>query len=254
MNYLTPSELKTRAPAATKLPKSDESLVDTAAFLRHLERQGFRPVFAAQGNAHVDTDEPLKSRHLAVAAKPDGFAIAILNSHTVWRRAWMGAGFSYHGGPFVCGHFVLGVVVPLPRWRGFEQPLAKLLEYKTDLQDARAALQGWVPTIHQSRWLARKLASTAYLRGHRRPVATSLSDVSRISVWADLINMLSQVRAGGLPPEAVASFKPPRKLKPIISPDALMHASNAAFNVGLAGLRKYKIADTVFEFPKFRVT
>lgn len=249
MQYLTPSDLRKLAPATQKMPQSDEKLIDTKAFLRHLERQGFWPVFGAQGTAHTDADEPLKSRHLAVAVDKTGFAVAILNSHSIWRRAWLGAGFA------VAGHFVLGAVVPLPRWKGYADPLEALLAYKDTLKEAKAALEGWVLEDHQRRWLAKQFAATAYLKGHKQPASKGLvayADGATNNAYGFLLLMLKAVREGGLAPEPVDSFRAGRKLKPIISPDALMQASNAAFTVGLAGLQKYKLGS--YAFPTYANT
>jgi hypothetical protein len=248
MNYLTPSDLRSRAPATQKLPKSDEKLVDTAAFLRHLEKEhGMRPVLATQGTAHTDVDDPLKSRHLAVASDKSGFAVAILNSHSVWRRAWLGAGFTF--GP----NYVLGMVVPLRRWRGFVEPLGELLEAKQSLTAAKNVLDAWViRSEHPIRWMARKMAARAYLEGHRRPKPQALyKDIPLpVSGLAAVLIIQERILKGGLEPEPKDSVSAPRKLKPIIAPDALFNAANATFSVGLQALGKYQ--DQHFAFPTYR--
>lgn len=253
MLYLTPSGLRDKAPATQKLAKSDNALVDTSAFLGHVAQEGYKPVYAAQGKAHVDVNAPRKGRHFVVAANGHGNAYAILNSHTVYRRAWLAAGY-YTG---VLQAPIMGAVVPLPRWRGFEEPLAELASYREGLETAMVALQRWEPTIYQRRWLAKKFASAAYLPGHKPASAKALlvdPDI-RVSGWEALLVMTERVLAGGLVPgESYARIINPRKVKPIKGPDALMRASNAAFRVGLDAMRKYHLSDIPLNFPSYKRT
>ena len=245
MQYLAPAELRKIAPATQKMPQSDENLISTKAFLRHVEKLGFQPVFAAQGTPHADADEPLKSRHLVVAANSSGLAVALLNSHSIWRRAWIGAGFVFSN-----GDFIIGAAVPLPRWKGFEDSLQQAYDHRDALIEARDALQNWKPNDFQCRWLTKQFAKTAWLKGHKQPLAKALFDGIQNETAYDAMNiMITAARAGGLPPAPTDSVVPGRKLKPILSPDAVFHAANAAFNVGLAGLAKYKLGE--FTFPKF---
>lgn len=253
MQYLTPSVLHKNAPATQRLPQSDDKLINTGAFLRHVGGMGYKPVYAAQGTPHVDSDTALKSRHLVVAAKDDGQSIAILNSHTVWRRAWLGAGYSWSEPHTDETFFMLGAVLPLPRWRGYEEPLDKLLGFQDPLKRAKNALQGWLGTLHEVRWVARKMASTAYFKGHRKPLVQGVyaNLPFPVSMWDTVRIMHARMVRGGLPPEPEGKFLPPRKLKTIISPDALMLASNAAFLAGTAALNKYRDLAS-FEFSTFR--
>lgn len=252
MQYLTPSEIKKVAPAIAKLPADlaiEENLIDTTVFLRHLETLGYRPITVVQGTPHADAKNQSRGRHLAVAANRNGEVIAILNSHTVWRRAWLGAGW-------LVGHteegpeFVIGAAVPLPRWRGFEEPLEALQGYQAALREAKTALTNWRTEISQRRWMARRFASKAYLPGHKTPVAKELL----VEEWAPastvLAFMLRKVRTGGLRPDAhpMAHLRP-RRLKPIQSADAIFKASNAAFQTGIAAMAKYKIGQ--YAFPQF---
>lgn len=253
MNYLTPSALREFAPAAQRLPQSDDKLINTGRFLRHIDGLGYKPVFAAQGTPHKDSDTELKSRHLVVAAKANGECLAILNSHTIWRRAWLGAGFWY-GGAGPGAHFLLGAVVPLPRWKGYEPPLEKLLALQFGLKTAHEALGAWRPTAHEVRWLGKKIASTAYFKDHRKPLVKALYEgIEKPETWSMrtvVFYMYRLIVEGGLPPEPAGKVIPPRKLKPIIAPDALMLASSASFQAGMAALNKYKGISTVF--PAFR--
>jgi hypothetical protein len=250
MQYLSPSEIKKIAPAITRLPSRDENLVDTTAFLRHIYEDGYRPIIAIQGTPHADAKSQSRGRHLAVAANRSGEVIAILNSHTVWRKAWLGAGFVMSGSFSETPIFIIGACVPLPRWRGFEEPLTTLQGYQTSIQEARDALGTWHTTIHQRRWMARHFASTAYLPGYKTPAPRELLIETNVGATPVLSVMLDRVFQGGLEPdvEPTAYWKP-RKLKPIQSPDAVFHAANAAFQTGIAAMAKYKVG--TYAFPQF---
>lgn len=247
MQYLTPQDLRKMAPATQKMPASEENLISTKAFLRHAETLGYKPVFAAQGTAHADVHEPLKSRHLVVAAHDDGSAIVLLNSHTIWRRAWIGMGVHRN-----TNNFMIGAAVPLQRWKGFEAALTAALAYKADVQIAATALTDWqTPEDFQRRWMAKQFSERAYLKGHKMPLPKELLlDADQLTALNFLYLMLGKAQAGGLHPVPTDSFKYPRKLKPILAPDAMFHAANATFNVGLSALKKYKLGD--FEFPKYK--
>lgn len=250
MDYLTPTSLREKAPATQKLTKSSDALIDTSSFLRHVAQQGFRPVFAAQGKAHADVDNPEKGRHFVVAGHSDGSCYAILNSHTIYRRAWLGAGF-YAG-----KSFLIGAVVPLPRWRGFADPLAELAGYKPGLEAAKTALEAWQPEVGQERWLAKKFASTAYLPGHKPAWYKTLMDENERHMcgFDTLFHMMDAVLRGGLDPEPTKGLPRRRKVKPIKGPDAMMQASNAAFRTGLDAIRKYGLVDTALNFPSYKRT
>lgn len=253
MQYLTPSEMKKVAPAISRLPPSEENLIDTTLFVRHLDTLGYRPMVAIQGTPHADAQSQTKGRHLVVCANRTGECIAILNSHTVWRRAWLGTGYlvgQTEAGP----EFVIGAVVPLPRWRGFPAPLSTLMGYMPSMLDAKSDLHGWRPTIFQRRWMARHFAANAYLPGHKTPIAKEV--LSNQIKWNNmnattiLAFMLRAVRQGGMKPadHPLAHMKP-RKLKPVQAPDAVFKAANAAFQTGIAAMAKYKVG--TYAFPQF---
>lgn len=240
MQYLTPQDLRKIAPATQKMPQSDENLVSTKTFLRRVEKMGYHPIFAAQGTAHADADQPLKSRHLIAVSNKEGIVIALLNSHSIWRRAWIGIGFAGH----TPREFILGAKVPLPRWKGFEESLETALSYKDSLAEAWTALGNWALETHQARWMAKQFAASAWLKGHKQPATKTLSEAAENETAADsLLIFLSLARAGGLPPAPIDSYMPARRLKPVAAPDAVMHATHQAFQVGLAALRKYDKGD-----------
>ncbi len=224
MQYLTPQDLRKIAPATQKMPQSDENLVSTKAFLRKVEKMGFNPIFAAQGTAHADADQPLKSRHLVVAANSTGLAVALLNSHSIWRRAWIGLGVAKDD------QFMIGASVPLPRWKGFDGALDAVFEHTALLGDASAALRNWKPEDHQHRWLAKQFAARAWLKGHKQPLPKAFFDAIQNEAAEDaVLIMLAMARKAGLLSAPTDSYMPPRKLKPIIAPDAAFHAADQAF-------------------------
>lgn len=251
MQYLSPSEVRKTAPAISRLSPQDENLIDTSGFLHHVEELGYRPVEVIQGTPHADAESKTKGRHLAITANRAGDVLAILNSHTVWRRAWLGFGHYLSVNDDGLSTFLIGAVVPLQRWRGFTGPLDSVLNYKTSFLEAFHRLVDWRPEIHQMRWLAKQIARGAYLDGHKIPLARELwVPGERYTAQTCLHYMLGKVREGGLLPDASGNGTyRPRKLKPVQSPDAVFKAANVAFQVGIAGLSKYNSEH--YAFPAF---
>ena len=247
---LTPAQIRKMAPAIVRLPTQlAKNLVDTTVFLSHVETQGFRPVAAFQGKPHADAQSETQGRHLAVTANRRGAVIAILNSHTVWRRAWIGLGWTC-GESTETPNFMLGVVLPLQRWKGFEEPLDSLMGYSRTMSEARDALRAWPVTLTERRWMARKFAASAYLPKHKTPAPKELTVTAECPAEFVLMSMLQRVRAGGLQSAVPADhFPKPRKLKPVLSPDGLFNAANAAARVGFAALNKYR--GSQYAFPQF---
>lgn len=227
MQYLTPSELISKAPAARRFRTKDPSLLDTAAFLRHIEEdRGFQPVLAVQGTAHDDgRSGPGKGRHLVVAADRRGSALVLLNSHTVHRKAWMGAGFVaiLNQQPL----FIAGAVIPVARWRGFADPLAELDKWEPVLRDIRKGLDGWRLNADEVRAFAADFASAAYLQDHKKAAPEAFVDIAPKNAYEMTFLMLRRAMDGNLQPADPNA----RKLKPVKGPDAIMHAANAAFRV-----------------------
>lgn len=253
MEYLTPHELRKAAPAAKHLPRSSETLVDTADFIKHVDLLGFRPVFATQGTPHGDSarkGDPAHGRHLVICAKPAGEAVFLLNSHTVARKAWLGIGFyerlavrPTEGGWTL--EPLIGAAIPLPRWRGFEDPLAELSGYWDGVREARIGLHQWSPGTVSRRSLAQEIASTAYLPGHKTPSAALFQAHYAMMAWDQLLHAMEVLRQGNLEPAT-----PGRRVKPIKGPDALFHAANAVFNAGVRTLRS--ASDTEYMvFPRY---
>jgi len=236
MNYLTPSALAARAPAAQPLGKNDPGLIDTAAFIRFIERElGHLPVAAIQGRPHSDVEKKQhlakrerQGRHLIVCTDHRGAATILLNSHTVRRKAWIAAGF-YRGSTDRPLLFV-GAAVPLRRWRGFRPAIEELERYRPAVANARKLMVQHTLTSRSLDQLAEKISDTAYLPDHK-PIAPEhliTAAPPGANLWETMFRMLGKIVDGNLP----AANPEGRKVKPVRGPDALMHAGNAVFNAG----------------------
>lgn len=241
MQYLTPQALTKAAPAAQRLREKSLTLLDTTAFLRHIGRdRGYLPVLAAQGTHHEDASYgPAKGRHLVVAADQRGNALILLNSHTVHRKAWMGAGFvATHGERPL---FVVGAAIPVARWRGFAEPLAELDKWRPSLQEVKKSLTDWRPGLDGVSRFANAYADAAYLAKKASPAA--FSDIRPRDGYDMMFLMLEKALDGNVEPADPNA----RRLKPIKGPDALMHAANQAFRVAANMLNL-----TSIPFPEFQ--
>lgn len=229
MQFLTPSELLKAAPGAGRLRAKDDSLLDTAAFLRHIAAdRGLSPVLAVQGTAHGDSVHGAsKGRHLVVAANPKGEALALLNSHSNHRKAWLGAGYVVlYGGERPL--FVIGAALPVVRWRGFKEPLAELDRWKPTMQEVKKRLETWRPKWTDVATFAEKFVEAIYFEDHKRPSSVAFPEgCGNCDGYGLMFHMLRKAMDGNLP----SADPSQRRLKPIKGPDTLMNAANAAFNV-----------------------
>ncbi len=250
MKYLTPSLLKQSAPAAQKLGDTSGTLIDTAAFLRNVEKRGFKPIFAAQGTPHGDSQHGAnKGRHLVVVADKAGNAIALLNSHTVHRKAWLGAGFAMGVGDDA--RFLIGPAFAIARWKGLDIPLDELVAYRDGLIAAKERLDDWALEPRGIIALAKDFVASVYLPGHKTCSPASLIVTPEYKIFPLLMHMMAKVMTGSL---EAAEGNEVRKVKPIRGPDALMHAACAAFAVGLDRMRAAKVTDMPFHFPRYQKT
>lgn len=228
MQFLTPSELTKAAPGASRLRVKDPSLLDTAAFLRHIERdRGLLPVMGVQGTSHGDSVHgPNKGRHLVVAANKKGEALALLNSHTNHRKAWMGTGYVAYVEEQPL--FVMGAVLPVVRWRGFEEPLRELDRWQPTVREIYKQLEKFRLTDEAYDLFVEKFVEAIYFDDHKKPnIETFHSAIHSANALAAMFLLLRKALAGGLP----AADPSQRRLKPIQGPDTVMNAANAAFIV-----------------------
>jgi len=241
------------APAAQPLPKKRPTgLIDTNEFLDIIRRKlGHRPVMAVQGRAHSDVDGMSKraaiakrerqGRHLIVCAdEATGAATIVLNSHTVRRKAWIAAGYFDAKRELL----LVGVALPLQRWRGYDAALEELERYRPQLALARRELRQRQLQVSEIHAIAEQIAQEAYLPGHKPIAADQLVAVRSSTVFKVLFEMLAKVVEGNLP----AAEKDRRKVKPVKGPDALMHAGNVAWNIGTS------YCERPLALPKYRKT
>lgn len=232
MNTLTPLQLRARAPATRKLPRRDPSLIDTADFLRDLRRQGYEPVNAFQGKPHADANTAAIGRHMVVTRHlEDDIIIALLNNHTSCKRAWVGVGYGR----------LLGAVLPFPRWKGYQSTLNELDQYWPQLESAQIDLTTRIPDEEEKHWIVERLARALYLPKNKPAAPGPLMPPPGLRAIDVLHHVLDRVLEGNLEPADGG-----RKLKPLKGPDALFHAHNAAWVVGIEALRKFKGRSYVF--------
>lgn len=234
MNYLSLAELIKAAPAAKKLEKTVDGLIDTSAFVKFIgKRLNQHPVMAIQNPPHKDTSKlkqrEREGRHLIVMANQMGNATMILNSHTVRRKAWLGAGF-YRSGERPS--FLLGVAIPLHRWREYEAMITELERYRPLMNQARTEMIAKVRQSTLAGWwtdLPRVVAQNAFMRGHNTVDPKELFEVKGDNLWDALFLMLDVIASGKL--QTAGSMN---RIKPLRGPDALMHAGNEVFRAGLS--------------------
>jgi hypothetical protein len=228
MEYLTHNALLKSAPAAAKLTGKDDGLLDTDAFLKFmLQRHGQKPVLAVQGTGHSDAKiKPQHGRHLIVTAGVGGFATALLNSHTVHRKAWMATGFvrDVKGEPV----FVAGAAVPLQRWRGVQPPYDGLATWDQTLALAKRALRDWEPSGSELKNFIRAFSSAVYLPGHRAVSPDAFEGPFPATMWDIMFGLADKVLDGDLP-----SADGHRRVKPIKGPDAILHLASATFRTAV---------------------
>lgn len=240
MQYLSTREITKAAPAARRLVGDHPGLLDTSEFLRTVAERGFKPVYAAQGTPHSDSNyDATKGRHLVVAANAANWALVLLNSHIVHRKAWLGAGFFRSGESPM---FVVGAAVSLQRWRGFETPLEQVVSFFPALERAWTMMDEWTMRPRDFAVFAEDFVSRVYLPGHKLPDPAKLRDeVESGTVVVSMYGLLGRVMEGRLP----ASGDGARRVKPVKGPDALMQASSGAFTSALEMVRtRHPVLDT----------
>lgn len=227
MTYLTNAELMAAAPAAERMKKVKDGLIDTYAFVRHVEQTyNHRPVMAVQGKPHRDGGADRRKRqgrHFIVMAGHNGNATILLNSHLVRRKAWVAAGW------WRKEQVLIGVALPLQRWRGYETALEELERYRAQLATVRTEMRLHVMNPRQTTQLADAISATAYLPGHNPIAAEELLPGDRPTLYDTLFAMHAIILKGNAKPAGVDK----RKVKPVKGPDALMQLGNAVFRAGV---------------------
>lgn len=244
MTYLSSSELTEAAPATKPMTKVKDGLIDTAAFIRYVKRRlGHRPVLAVQGKPHDEKGfdkkkRLMQGRHFIVMANSRGHATILLNSHIVRRKAWLAAGF-WRG-----GQVLIGVAIPLQRWRGFEQAIDELERYRSLMTTTRGTLRTMSVSDTMLNQLATLVSATAYLPGHNPIAPDELKGARKEFLYDTMLAMHAVILKGNAKPAGVDK----RKVKPVKGPDALMQLGNAVFNAGV------DVSGAVVALPAYRKT
>lgn len=228
MEYLTPRQLQKLAPGTARRPNAKkEKLLCTVDFLDGIKAQ-YRPVFAMQGTTHRDSGGDARDgRHLVVASRDDGIALALLNSHCKLLRVWIGMGLWNGEDLLLAPQFCL----PVQRWKGvnrqFEQftnedAVPTLHESARELQDATA-------NTERMEAMSRHVAKAGYIKGRGRPNPTALANEHAVLTSSALnfsFALVKAARLGNLAPHIKADH---RNVKGVRRPDAYWHLAKAAY-------------------------
>jgi hypothetical protein len=218
------------AAASPVKDASKERLLDTTAWLDAVSRQGFRPVLAMQSPTHQDAGhDPTEARHLVVAAREDGVAYTLLNSHDRLMRVW--AGLGVWDGEDV----LIRSIRPVQRWRGVDKSQWGLEAFVRDLERDVTVMQ---KAKISAPALAERIAKEGYVAGRGRPsvrgllAAASCDDLSALQC---AFSLLAAARVGNLEPSTAKNQR--RNVKGVRRPDMYQHMAMAAYKAAreLAG-------------------
>lgn len=231
MGAMTLSNLAKQAPAIRRLEKPEPGKIDTYEFLRYLDREhGFETALAAQGTPHKDSKGASKGgrqgKHLVASVQQGGFAIGMLNSHTVRRKAWIAGGYMRTEDQPL---FLVACAMPLQRWRGHEAAINDVLRYRPSMMIIRTEMRNYTLTPSKVRLLSELISENAYLPGHKAIDPKELQHDGGGNMFDYLFWALGRMHMAGL-----MSTDGVRKVKPLRGPDALLHAGSEVFTAGLS--------------------
>lgn len=229
METLTLRQLLELAPGAVAVGGIPR-LLNTQAWLMDVADHGFKPVFAMQGSSHEDGGDPKLGRHLVVAARPDGVALTLLNSHCRLQRVWAGLGL-WHNGELLLAH-----ALAVQRWKGASVQVEQLLTCFDPIDKVSQNLIFAAPNLWgYARAVAEKIAAKGYIGGRGRPsVAALVSAIEgqRLSSRQDVAcALVATARRGNLAP--AGKDKSRRNVKGIRRPDAYQHLALAAWKAAI---------------------
>lgn len=230
MDILTLKDIARIAPgAARRANATKDHLLCTHAFLEGVSAQ-YKPVFAMQGTTHGDSSTvPRDGRHLVVASRPDGVALALLNSHCKLLRVWIGMGL-WNGEDLLLNP---SLCLPVQRWRGVDKQLEKFVNEKAietvlDVKTRRDADTRAVPNFLSK--LCGHVSRHGYISGRGKPSPAALLNVA--DLWLPNSGMLAaafavvkSVRQGNIPVSGAGR----RNVKGIRRPDAYWHLAKSAY-------------------------
>ena len=226
MDTLTRKQLIELAPGAAARDDHNR-LLDTTKWLDTVAKYHFEPVFAMQGKTHDDSERDRKDgRHLVVAARKDGLAYALLNSHDRLMRISVGLGL-WNG-----EDLLLAASRPLRRWKWLEDWTSLEFPDVERERDDRLVRTASIPKM------AAAVAKGGYLGGRGRPSPASLIDAvgeqfgpkTAVSAMNAAFCMVGAARRGNLEP---ATKKQSRNVKGIRRPDAYQFLCLAAYKSAL---------------------
>jgi hypothetical protein len=227
MEHLSLSQIERAIPAVRVPPgPKNVSLFSTASWIQQMEGEGYRAFSMVAGPSHSDgtrTAGERRARHLVAMTSDNGEVYAILNGHTIARRAWLGLGVRGQGK--YDARFILFACVPVHRGRGTERAMTELAAHRRKVRDIWTAY-GRTSLDDNLRGIAKKAAETAYLplcsTPDWRELAAAMEPEASNPRRAAMA-LVDKVLTGGALPKAPAV----RRLKPIQSADGTMLAANA---------------------------
>lgn len=231
MSILPRKTLYEFAPAAA--PRKDAAtarLLDTTMWLDAVARQGFRPVLAMQSPTHQDADQdPRSARHFVVAAREDGVAYTLLNSHDRLMRVWAGLGF-YNG-----EDVLVRMARPVQRWRGVDRTQWTL---EGSIRDLLLEVGTMRKAKINAAVLADRVTKEGYIGGRGRPSVRGLLAAAHCDSMSALdcaFSLLAAARVGNLEPSTAKNQR--RNVKGIRRPDAYQNMALVCYKAAreLAG-------------------
>lgn len=235
MDTLPRKKLYDLAPAAAPRRNPDkERLIDTALWLDAVSRQGFKPVFAMQSPTHQDAEQdPRDARHMVVAARDDGLAYTLLNSHDRLMRVWAGIGL-WDG-----EEVLLRATKPVQRWKGVNKEQWSLSTVAAELEKEANRLRKVAASDAAA--LASKIAVDGYIKGRGRPSTRALLEAAqlsarKVSLLDAAFALVGAARRGNLEPSSAKKER--RNVKGIRRPDAYQLLSQVAYRAALDAASK----------------
>lgn len=243
MEYMTPNQVARLIPPRPAKKKTTAiGLIDTRAWIRHVGRVRFRPIFATQGSPHSDAIVAKgRNRHLVVCAGPNSRALILLNGHVTHRRAWLGLGIAKDN------LFLAAAVIPMQRWKDLSERMSDLLAWQTVVQPVTETMKSYQPSVSDLQRLAASVAQRAYLPGNKTAKASALYVEEGTTLRDACFEMFGRILKGNI--EASTGT---RKLKGLKGPDAILYASNAIWTEAVDLLyRRNKLTGPHVPYPSY---
>lgn len=221
-------EVSKEAPAAApRRNASREGLLDTAEFLRFLDRNhGLKPVLAVQGTSHRDAAviDAKSGRHLVAAVNSRGQGFALLNSHFKDRRAHIGMCMVRPG----TTDMIIIDSTPVQRWKGYASVIESFDKKWSEAWTVLDALAVWTPSAKTLAEMAGSMVISGYMAyATLKPTSRSLWENYDGDALGFAFHMIAKMKEGRLP----SSTPGTRKVRGIRRPDTLFHAGMVSFDI-----------------------